>query len=147
MSNPDEGDKLISILKESESFWSKTIEDLTRNLSCSAKDVVSLQANVISSRQQLTEQIKVMSYKLYKLLPEIKINRKKLFEYYEEKCPYKTNSTQKTQLIEWDMAKLDLKKDIYDAHIEFLKESLKNIDNINFAIKNKIILYQLTDLE
>jgi hypothetical protein len=146
MSN-EEVEKIVSILKDSESYWNQTIEDLTGKLNCSAKDVVSLQAKVISSRQQLTEQIKIMSYKIYKLLPEIKSNRKKLFEYYEEKCPYKTNSTQKTQLIEWDMAKLDLKKDLYDTHVDFLKESLKNMDNINFAIKNKIILYQLTDLE
>ena len=50
-------------------------------------------------------------------------------------------------MIESDLSYYDQRKDIYDNHIDFLKESLKNIDQINYGIKNKISLYELTGLD
>jgi hypothetical protein len=148
MPEEDGIDKLTSKLKEGENYWNSTINSLTQKLNCSVKDVVPLQAETISLRQQLTEQIKTISYELYKMMPRIKAFRKQRFEYYAgAQSPYATNSSERTKLVEWDLALFDLKKDILDIHIEFLRESLKNMDNINFAIKNKISLYQLTDME
>lgn len=141
-------DKLLSKLRDSEDYWKNTIEKLSDKLVCSAKEVVSLQAETISVRQELSEQIKSMSYHLYKLMPKIKMFRKQRFEYYAgAQSPYATNSSERTKLIEWDLAVLDQKKDYLDIHIDYLRESLKNIDNINYAIKNKISLYQLTEIE
>jgi hypothetical protein len=141
-------DKLKVKLNESEDYWNKTIEALSAKLNCSAKDVIPLQAEVISLRQQLSENIKNMSYELYKLMPKIKVFKKQRFEYYAgAQAPYATNSSERTKLVEWDLAMLDHQKDILDGHIEFLRESLRDMDNINFSIKNKIALYQLTDME
>lgn len=141
-------DKLISKLKENEDYWKNTIGKLADKLNCSSKNVVSLQAETISIRQELSEQIKTMSYQLYKLMPKIKLFKKQRFEYYAgAQSPYATNSSERTKLVEWDLATLDQKKDILDIHIDYLRESLKNMDNINYAIKNKISLYQLTDME
>jgi len=141
-------DKLLNKLKDSEDFWNSSIEQLSKKLNCSVKDVVVLQAEVISIRQQLTEQIKTMSYQLFKLMPKIKMYKKQRFEYYAgAMAPYATNSSERTKLIEWDIASLDNKKDNLDVHIEFLRDTLKNVDNLNYAIKNKISLYQLTDIE
>lgn len=141
-------EKLTTKLREGEEFWNNTIDNMAKRLNCSAKDVVPLQAEAISLHQQLTEQIKSMSYQLYKLLPKIKSYRKQRFEYYAgAQSPYATNSSERTKLVEWDLAQLDLQKDILDIHIEFLRERLKEIETLNFAIKNKITLYQLTDIE
>lgn len=141
-------DKLKSKLKESEDYWNKTLESLSARLNCSAKDVIPLQAETISLRQQLSENIKNMSYELFKLMPKIKAFKKQRFEYYAgAMAPYATNSSERTKLVEWDLAVLDHQKDILDGHIEFLRETLRDIDNVNFSIKNKIALYQLTDLE
>jgi hypothetical protein len=141
-------DKLISILEESENYWNATITSLTKKMVCSAKEVVPLQAEIISLRQQVSEQIKNMSYQIYKMMPKIKTFRKQRFEYYVgNQAPYITNASERMKLIEWELAAHDYKKDILDNHIEFLRETLKNIDNLNFAVKNKITLYQLTDLE
>ena len=144
----ESSDRLTDKLRESENYWNKTIEELSRKLSCSAKDVVPLQADIISMRQQLNDTIKTMSYQLYKMMPKIKAYKKQRFEYYAgAQSPYPTNSSERTKLVEWDLAIYDHKKDILDIHIEFLRESLKDMDNLNFAVKNKITLYQITEME
>lgn len=144
----DSIDKLISKLNERENFWNKTIDDLSKKLNCSAKDVVPLQAETISLYQQLNEQIKSMSYEIYKIMPKIKAFKKQRFEYYAgAMAPYANNATERMRLIEWDLAKFDQRKDILDSHVDYLRMTLKDVDNMNYAIKNKIAIYQLIDME
>jgi len=138
---------LPKILEDREKYWNSTINELSKKLNCSAKDVTPLQAEVISSRQELVEEIKSVSYELYKYMPKIKALKKQRFEFYHTKYPIATNGSEKMKLIEWDLANYEHKKDIFDVHIEFLRESMKDIDNMGYAIKNKVLLYQLTDLE
>jgi len=140
-------DKLIIKLKESEDYWIKTVESLANRLRCSAKAVISLQADTISQRQRVAENIKDMSYEMFKLVSKIKANKKQIFEYYSTTYPIIVNATEKAKLVEWDLHKLDHQKNVLDNHIDFLRECLKDLDNVNFAIKNKIALYQLTDLD
>lgn len=141
-------DKLIIKLREREDYWNKTIDELSKKSSCSAKDVIPLQAEAISLYQQLNEQIKNMIYELAKLMPKIKALKKQRFEYYVGAlAPYPNNATERMRLVEWDVAKLEQRKDILDGHIEFLRTSLKDVDNVNWIVKNKIALYQMTDLE
>lgn len=134
-------------LEESEKYWSKTVSDLASKLTCTANEVIQLQAEVISLRQVLVEEIKNVSYQIFKFLPKIKIFKKERFEYYSLDYKLKTTGSEKIRLIEADLSVYEYRVNILDNHIEFLRETLKNMDNINFAIKNKITLYQLTDLE
>lgn len=140
-------DKLVKRLEESETYWNKNIDTLSSKLNCSVKDVVPLQAEVISLRQMLSDQIKSMSYEVFKLISKMRVTKKQLFEFYSTTYPISTNSSEKAKLIEWDLNKQDHQKMILDNHIEFLRDTLKNMDNMNYAVKNKITLYQLTDLE
>ena len=140
-------DKMMSILEDREKYWNKTIDELAGKLVCSAKDVIPLQSQVISIRQMLTEEIKKISYEIFKYMPKIKLIKKQRFEYYHTTYKISTNASEKMKLIEWDIANYDHKKDILDGHVEFLRESLKNIDNLGYAVKNKITLYQLTEME
>lgn len=144
----EEIDKLIAKFKEREDYWTKTIDEISGKLNCSAKDVIPLQAETISLYQRLNEEIKDRAYSLAKMMPGIKAYKKQRFEYYaSNQAPYPNNATERMRLIEWDLAKQDQKKDVIDAHIEFLRIALKDIDNMNYAVKNKIALYQMTDLE
>lgn len=140
-------DKMMSKLEDSEKYWNNTIEELSSKLICSAKDVVPLQAEVISVRQELSEQIKTMTYEIFKIVSKIKVLRKQNFEWYSTKYQITINASEKAKLVEWDLHKEDHQKSILDNHVEFLRETLRNIDNLNYAVKNKITLYQLTDLE
>ena len=124
-------EKMMTLLSDREAFWNQTIIELSKQLNCSAKDVIPLQAQVISIRQQLTEEIKKISYEIFKFLPKIKLIKKQRYEYYHTQYKIITNASEKMKLIEWDIANYDHKKDILDGHIEFLRDSLKNIDNLN----------------
>jgi hypothetical protein len=134
-------------LEESEKYWNSSIEILAKRLTKPVQESVQLQAEAISMRQILTEQIKNMSYQTYKFKQKVKQFEKERLEFYLFGYQIKTNSGEKVKLIEADIASYQYRLDIFDIHVNFLRETQKDIDNINFAIKNKITLYQLTEME
>jgi len=139
--------ELLTELNKRESYWNDTIKSLSVRLTCVAKDVVQVQSDTLSQRQRLSDEIKYMSYELHQFKPIIKKYRKIKTEFYLTKYPIKLQGKDKLYLIENDLAFYEQRLDIYDIHIEFLREGLNTIDNIGYAIKNKISLYQLTELE
>jgi len=139
--------ELIVELNKREDYWNGTIKSMSSRLTCSAKDVVQLQSDVLSQKQRLADEIKYMSYELLKFKPIIKKTRKVKTEFYLTKYPIKLQGKDKLYLIENDLSLYDQRLDIYDVHIDFLRESLSTFETITYAIKNKISLYQLTDLE
>jgi hypothetical protein len=134
-------------LEESEKYWNESIEVLIKKLLKPVQETVQLQAEVISMRQILTEQIKNVSYQIWKFKQKVKIFEKERLEYYLMGYQAKTNSGEKAKLIESDLSLYQYRLDIFDVHVNFLRETQKNVDNINFAIKNKITLFELTEME
>jgi len=139
--------ELISELNKREDYWNKTISNLSKRLTCDAKNVVQLQSDVLSERQRLSDEIKYMSYELHQFKPIIKKYRKSKTEFYLTKFPLKLVGKDKLYMIEHDLSFYEQRLDIYDVHIDFLRDSLTTIEQIGYGIKNKITLYQLTDLE
>ena len=134
-------------LEETEKYWNQTIEDISKRLTKPVKDMIQLQSESISIRQILTEQIKSMSYELFKFKQKVKVFEKDRLEYYLINYQVKTNSGEKTKLIESDLSAYQYRIDIFDVHVNFLRETVKNIDQVNYSIKNKIELLSLTDME
>lgn len=146
--NIEENNKsLITELNEREKFWNATIKGLASKLTCTANEVVQLQSELLSAKQILIDEIKYITYELYQYKPIVKRYRKLKTEFYLTKYPIKLQGKDKLYLIEDDLAMYEQRLDIYDNHIEFLRETLSNMDNIGYGIKNKIVLYQLTDIE
>jgi hypothetical protein len=134
-------------LEKSEEISQKTILALSLRLKEDVKKAIDLQSDIINYRQILTYDIKKIAYKIYKDIPIIKKLRKTQFEYYTLKYTIKTNATEKVKLIEADLALYDYKIDIYNNHMEFLKECCKNLDSMNYAVKNKIELLNAIGIE
>jgi len=134
-------------LEESERYWNDTIETLSKKLMKPVQETVQLQAEAISIRQILTEQIKNMSYQVYKFKQKVKIYEKERLEFYILQYPGKTNYGEKAKLIEGELAAYQYRLDIFDIHINFLRETQKDVDIINFGVKNKIRIYELTEME
>jgi hypothetical protein len=134
-------------LEESEKYWNESVEILAKKLLKPVQETVQLQAEVISMRQILTEQIKDISYRTWKFKQKVKVFEKERLEFYLIGYQIKTNSGEKAKLIEADLSLYQYRLDIFDIHINFLRETQKNVDNINFAIKNKITLFELTEME
>jgi len=139
--------ELITELNKREDYWNNTIKSISTRLTCPANEVIQLQSDALSQKQRISDEIKYMSYELLKFKPLIKKTRKVKTEFYLTKYPLKLQGKDKLYMIENDLSLYDQRLDIYDVHIDFLRESLGNLETISYAIKNKISLYQLTDLE
>jgi len=139
--------ELLIELNKRESYWNDTIKGMSNRLTCTAKELVQLQSDSLSQRQRLVDEIKYMSYELHQFKPIIKKYKKVKTEFYLTKYPLKLQGKDKLYMIEHDLSFYEQRLDIYDIHLEFLRESLNTIETITYAIKNKISLYQLTELE
>jgi len=134
-------------LIETENYWNQTIEETSKKLLRPVQEVIQLQAEVISLRQILSEEIKSISYQIYKSRQMMKEYEKERLEFYLTGYQVKTSGGEKTKMIEADLSLYQYRVDIFDVHVNFLRETQKNIDYMNYGIKNKITLLELTEME
>lgn len=131
----------IKTMMESKKKWTS----ITRSLTYSVKEsdplkIVDVQADAISYRQQVIEEISIYAVKISKLMQKLKIKEKERFEFYATSYQVKTSGTEKGRLINADLSIMQSFVDEYDQHVNFLRETSKNLDSINYAVKNKIEL-------
>ena len=138
--NEDKRKELSKSMMESESQWKVIIKTLTTKLKSDVKDVIELQADTISYRQIVVDEIKVYSVKIYKLVQKMKVLSKERFEFYATSYQVKTSGTEKLKLIESDLSEYQLFINELDEHVNYLRETSKNLESINYGIKNKIEL-------
>jgi hypothetical protein len=138
--------KLENKLKKIEEITSKKINELTGKINCELKETIDLSAEATSYRQYLIDIRTDFYFKIYKEMPKLKQLKKSRFEYYSTKYPIKTNSTEKTKLIDADIAYHEAKMEFYQNHINYLTESVKTVDHVIYSVKNKIELYNATGL-
>jgi len=143
----NQNEELKKELNEREKYWNETIENISKKLVKPIQEMIQLQAEVISIRQILTEEIKSISYQIYKFKQKMKVYEKERLEFYLLGYVAKTSGGEKAKLIESDLSLYQYRLDIFDVHANFLRETQKDVDNVNFAIKNKITLFQLTEME
>lgn len=127
--------------------WNGIIAKLSNDIKCELKESINVNAEAISYRQILIDERVNYSFKLYKHIPQLKIARKNYFEYYSQKYAIKTNSSEKTKLIEADMAYFEAKIEYIKNYIDYLSDSIKTVDHIIYSMKNKIDLYNATGLD
>jgi len=142
-----QNDELKKQLIETENYWNQTIEETSKKLLRPVQEVIQLQAEVISLRQILSEEIKSISYQIYKSRQMMKEYEKERLEFYLTGYQVKTSGGEKTKMIEADLSLYQYRVDIFDVHVNFLRETQKNIDYMNYGIKNKITLLELTEME
>lgn len=138
--NEDKRKELSKIMIDSEQQWKAIIKTLTTKLKGDVKDVIELQADTISYRQIAVDEIKTYGVKIYKLVQKIKVLSKDRFEFYATSYQVKTSGTEKLKLIEADLSEHQLFINEMDEHVNFLRETSKNLESINYGIKNKIEL-------
>jgi hypothetical protein len=138
--------KLEDELSNERTEWNKIIGNLANRIKEEIRFAMQLESESLSRRQELTEVIGLYSFKINKLMPGLKNMKKKLFEHYALKYQIKTNGSEKNKLIDADMAYAEAQVQAYENHIEFLIESRKSVDHIIWSIKNKIKLYEITEM-
>lgn len=126
---------------ESEKQWIAVINNLTNRLKDDdLKDIIDIQAEAISHRQSVISEIRIYSVKIYKLVQKIKILTKARFEFYATSYQVKTSGTEKVKLIEADLSEYQSFISELDEYVNFLRDTSKNLESINYSVKSKIEL-------
>jgi len=99
-------------------------------------------AEVLSSRQSLVEQMSYLNMKVKEQKAKVAIRyREAYIRYYE--YDYKLGEKQKERFIETDLADENMILSHLENQVEFFKDSVKTLDNMGFAIRNRLALKDL----
>lgn len=121
--------------------WSNTI----RGLAAGLKNLNGMEetiANVLSSRQTLVDQIAYINVKIKQQKKVISARyREAYIRYYE--YDYKLGEKQKERFIENDLGDENMILSHLENQLDWLKDSVKTLDNMGFAIRNRLALKDL----
>jgi chromosome segregation ATPase len=121
--------------------WTNIIKGLSqslRNLNTMEETI----AEVLSSRQSLVEQISYLNMKVKEQKNKVNVRyREAYIRYYE--YDYKLGEKQKEKFIETDLADENMILSHLENQVEFFRDSVKTLDNMGFAIRNRLALKDL----
>ena len=129
-------------------IWNSRMEQVTKGLRGDIKKLIEVQAEVISFNQIVIDEIRTYTLMLYRSSINLKELTKQRFEFYSTKYQINVkNETTKKGLIEADIARIQYKSDLLEIHISFLRDTSKDFDNMNYAIKNRIELANIYGID
>ena len=132
---------LDSKLSEQRTEWSNRIKDLAQNLRHLNTLEITI-ADVLSSRQTLIDQIAYINVKIREQKARLNTRyRDAYIRYYE--YDYKLGEKQKEKFIENDLESDNTILAHLENQLDFFKESVKTLDNMGFAIRNRLALKDL----
>lgn len=138
MSNKEQIVGLDQKLSAQRTQWSETI----RNLAAGLKKVDGMEiviADILSSRQTCVDQIAYLNVKIKEKKTAITARyREAYIRYYE--YDYKLGEKQKERFIENDLADDNMILSHLENQLEFFRDSIKTLDNMGFAVRNRLAL-------
>lgn len=121
--------------------WTNIIKGLSQSLR-SLNTMEETIAEVLSSRQSLVEQISYLNMKVKEQKNKVSVRyREAYIRYYE--YDYKLGEKQKEKFIETDLADENMILSHLENQVEFFRDSVKTLDNMGFAIRNRLALKDL----
>jgi chorismate mutase len=121
--------------------WSATI----RNLAQSLRNINTMEitiADVLSSRQTLVDQMAYINVKIKQQKKTIAARyREAYIRYYN--YDYKLGEKQKEKFLENDLADDNMILSHLENQMDWLRDSVKTLDNMGFAIRNRLALKDL----
>lgn len=140
-----EGDKLLDLekfLEKQRSEWGDRIMeviDMIRHM----EKLSEAQVTMLSFRHMVIDQIARINITLKKKESTYNIQYKNKFvEYFN--YDYKLNDKQKVNMVEADLSSLNKQIGFLSTQIEFFKECIKTLDNVGWAIKNRLSINELS---
>lgn len=134
--------KTEELLKEQRYNWSEKIKPLIESLKENFEKIYELQADALSYRHIIGDEISFYASKLSKVMAEEKRIRKDKIIQYTLKFQVKLNTGEKNVCVAGDISEMERNIELLQMHIEFLRECIKTIDNLNFGVKNKLALME-----
>lgn len=143
--NKETNDRMEEFFSQKRERWNESIEPLFEiiktsfNLENSHK-IIEVQSYALSYRQKINEEISFFLNKRSKEDVKLKSLKQEKFIFYATGVGLKTNMGEKNILIDAHVAESERAIQIIDVHIEFLRNSSKNLESLGFTIKNIIEL-------
>lgn len=141
MTNKEKIIVLDEKLSKQRSEWSEKIQELSESLRYinGIEDTIAM---VLSNRQMIIEHISHLNVKIKDQKNRIASRyREKFIEYYN--YDYKLGEKHKDKFIEVDLSDDNTILSHLENQQEFFKESVKTLDNMGFAIRNRLALKDL----
>jgi hypothetical protein len=139
-------DKLEEFFNEKRVEWNKNIEPLFQTLKIdlsvpsNSKQLLDSQSIALTFRQQINEQINFFLNKRSKESTKVKRLKQDKFIFYATGFGIKTNLGEKGILIDGHLAENERSIELIESYIEFLRDSVRNLETFGFSIKNLIEL-------
>jgi len=139
-------DRLEEFFNNKRAEWSKLIEPLFEILkleinSQTSKQIMETQSLCLSYRQLITEQISTFLDRRSKQDVKLKRIKQDKFIWYATSFGVKTNMGEKSLLIEAHVAEEQRNIELIENYIEYLRQTNKNLESLQFTIKNIIDLF------
>lgn len=139
-------DRLEDFFNNKREEWSKLITPLFEVLkfeitSKTSQQILDTQSLCLTYRQSLNEQISVFLDKRSKQDVKLKRIKQDKFIWYATSFGIKTNMGEKTLLIEAHVSEEQRNVELIENYIEFLRQTNKNLESLQFTIKNIIELF------
>ena len=141
-------DKAEDIFKRERDKWSNLLSPLYSKLSNKdKKDIVELQSESLAIREQLQQSISYHSSQLSKANVTYKNAFGDRLEFYMTGFGIKTASSEKTKMVDRDLAEAKRRTELLEVHIDFLRECRYSCDQIGYAIKNLTEIYKYLQID
>jgi threonine synthase len=139
-------EKLEDFFNGKRKIWNELVTPLFKVLSIdlsnpsNSKQLLDAQANALTHRQQINEEVNVFLSKRSRETTKIKKLRQDKFIFYATGFGVKTNLGEKGILIDGHLAENDRTIELIESYIEFLRDTIKNLESFGYSIKNMIEL-------
>ena len=138
-------DRLEEFFADKRSEWNSNLEPLYTSVRTNinretAQNMIQAQSDCIMYRQLINEQISNFLNRRSKQDVKLKKIKQDKFLWYATSFGVKTNMGEKTLLIEGHVAEEQRNIELIENYIEFLRATSKNLEGLQFTIKNIIEL-------
>lgn len=124
-------------LKNERKEWNDKLEKLVMSIA-DTKKLTEAQVYDLSYRQQCQEQLAIYKIALEKKQEQLDILARDRYREYTQQYDIKLSGTEKQAFINADMKAMRLQIKLIQVQIDYFTESVKTLDNLGFAIRNKI---------
>ena len=127
--------------EEERLLWKEKVLDMAIRVNKLDK-VAELQTDLYSSRQIIIERISKLYQYLAAYTSAYKSRKRDLFIKYTVDSDIKLGQGEKSIMVEGDLAELQLRINLIEHHIDYYKETVKNLDSMLYGVRNKLQIEQ-----
>ncbi len=143
----EQNNRFEELFDDAREEWTKKIDPLFKVVrgnfsSADSERIIESQAMALSYRQELQEEIAKWLNRINRENTTIKELKGQKFVFYSTGFPIKTNTSEKGILIEYNIRENQRTVKILEVYVEFLRESVSNLESFGYSVKNIIALLE-----